>query len=91
MRLLPDIPRRTYFGIDKEVLRLDQKLKSGSQNSEQYVYVSLIDYFCNTDGCLIYLDLDAMTSISSHDYGHLTPIASHHFAKDVLYPLLFGK
>ena len=90
-RLLPNIPRRTYFGIDKGVLQLDTILKLGSRNSENYQYVSLIDYFCNGDGCLIHFDTDVASSITSHDYGHLSPIASYNLANDWLGPIVFGR
>jgi peptidoglycan/LPS O-acetylase OafA/YrhL len=90
-RFLPNIPRRTYFGIDKGVLQLDTSLKLGSRNSENYQYVSLIDYFCNGDGCLIHFGTDVASSITSHDYGHLSPIASYNLAKDWLGPIVFGR
>lgn len=91
VRLLPKIPNRTYFGVDKGVLQLDRKLKLDSRNSENFQYVSLIDYFCNDEGCLIHFDSDVAASVTSHDYGHLTPIASYNVAKDMLTPIVFGK
>jgi peptidoglycan/LPS O-acetylase OafA/YrhL len=87
-RLLPFVPNRTFYGVDKSVLELDKKLKLANLNSINFDYISLIDYFCNGDGCLLHFESDIAESVTSHDYGHLTPIASYHFAKDVLVPFI---
>jgi peptidoglycan/LPS O-acetylase OafA/YrhL len=90
-RMLPKVPERTFFGIDKDVLDLDQKLKQGSINSNNIEYISLIDFFCNKDGCLTHYEPDVAASITSWDYGHLAPIASHQLAKDLLAPIITNK
>lgn len=43
-----------------------------------------MDYFCNIEGCLVYYGDDIREGIASWDYGHITPVASYHFAKDAL-------
>ena len=83
-RLGDNVPRRTYAGIDRRVTALDGELRSRLPQSASVRYVSVIDYFCNRDGCLVYYGDDIREGITSWDYGHLTPIASYHFAKDVL-------
>lgn len=83
-RLWDDIPRRTFTGIDRSIMALDLALKDGLQQSASVRLVSVIDYFCNSEGCLIYYGDDVKEGITSWDYAHLTPVASDHFAKDVL-------
>lgn len=87
-RKLPNVPKRTFLGVDKGVLNLDLKLAKESIQSNLVEYVSLIDFFCNRDGCLTHYTQDVAASVTSWDYGHLTPIASHHLAKDLLVPFI---
>jgi peptidoglycan/LPS O-acetylase OafA/YrhL len=84
---IPDVPRRSFSGINKAVLRLDDIVKK-SAASEGIIYLSLIDFFCNGDGCLIRYSADVEKSITSWDYGHLTPIASAHVAKELIGPVI---
>ena len=88
VRMLPKVPARTFIGIDYGVLKLDQKLKSRSINFKDFEYISLIDFFCNGDGCLVHYSSEIATSLTSWDYGHLTPIASFHLAKELLVPVI---
>jgi len=91
-RMLPNFPTRTFLGVDKGVLDLDRRLKDSSGQSNFFDYVSLIDFFCNKDGCLTYYDAqDVAASITSWDYGHLTPVASYFFAKGSLAPIILDK
>ena len=83
-RLWDNIPRRTFVGIDRRVTALDRELKSRLPQSASVRFVSVIDYFCNSEGCLVYDGDDIREGITSWDYAHLTPVASYHFARDVL-------
>lgn len=83
-KLLPDVPRRTHVGLDRSAFIQDATIKSGLTDPARLNYISLIDYFCNTNGCIVYYGDDLKQGISTWDYGHLTPIASYNFAKDVL-------
>jgi peptidoglycan/LPS O-acetylase OafA/YrhL len=85
-RKLPNVPERTYFGVDRGVLELDDKLKIESDKYRNFEYVSLIDFFCNVDGCLTHYSSDVAASVTTWDYGHLAPIASRHLAKEILVP-----
>lgn len=85
-RKLPYVTERTYFGVDRGVLELDDKLKIESDKYRNFEYVSLIDFFCNVDGCLTHYSSDVAASVTTWDYGHLTPIASRHLAKEILVP-----
>lgn len=77
---------RTKIGIDTKISAANQTLKKEFKSSANSQFVSVIDYFCNQEGCLTYLGADRKLGITSWDYGHLTPIASNAFAKDVLVP-----
>ena len=83
-KLLPHTPQRTFIGVNKDIFELDRKVKSEFFSSSNVLYISLIDYFCNDGGCLVYYGNDVSDGITTWDYGHLTPIASYNFAKDVL-------
>ena len=83
-------PRRTYNGVDKSVLEANTKLRTEFKQSDSQVFVDLIDFFCNKDGCLTYLGDDRMTGITSYDYGHLTPVASDYLAKNLLVKAITG-
>jgi peptidoglycan/LPS O-acetylase OafA/YrhL len=85
-RNLANVPERTFSGVDRGVLELDKKLKIQSDNLRNFDYVSLVDFFCNKQGCLTHYTSDISTSITTWDYGHLTPIASNQFAKEILVP-----
>ncbi|MBY0345779.1 MAG: acyltransferase, partial [Neisseriaceae bacterium] len=87
-RTLPAIPKSTFSGVDPAVLALDKRLKLEATQYSDIHYISLIDYFCNEIGCLVHYDSAVQESITTWDYGHLTPIASLHFANDVLTPVL---
>lgn len=84
LKFLPDTPRYTFSGMDKNVLDLDARLKSETDSLPHLTYVSLTDYFCRADGCLVYYGDKVAEGVSAYDYGHLTPIASLNFARDVL-------
>lgn len=77
-------PRRTYIGVDQGVINLNNQLKTGFRDQIGVDYVSLVDFFCNADGCLTYIGDDRKSGITTWDYGHLTPIASDLLAKDLL-------
>lgn len=84
------VPQRTYLGINKQVLIEDSRLKKQFPASNRQQYVSLIDFFCNTDGCLTYIGSDKVAGITSWDYGHLTPVASGFVARHLLSDLIAG-
>jgi peptidoglycan/LPS O-acetylase OafA/YrhL len=87
-KLWENTPRRSYLGIDQNILSLDKKLKLEISNRGNAVYISIIDNLCNSEGCLLYIGDDKMLGITSWDYGHLTPIASEQFSRDILVPFL---
>lgn len=87
-KLWVDTPQRTFISINANALEVNQALKQSFVSSPSHRFVSLIDYFCDVSGCLIRIGGDRKSGITSWDYGHLTPIASDAFAKDVLVPII---
>ncbi len=88
--LWTDTPKRTTRGLDTAILRADDRLKSATLGMRDFTYVSLIDVFCNDEGCLTYLGDDKKTDITSNDYGHLTTRASEFLADRKLADIVFG-
>jgi peptidoglycan/LPS O-acetylase OafA/YrhL len=85
-RFLPNVRDRSFVGLDHRVVKLDQELKRVAR-TKNVNYTSLIDYFCDVSGCLLYYDPDNIAAtVTSWDDSHLLPIASYHLAKDVLSP-----
>lgn len=87
-KLWVDTPDRTFTGIDAKVLKDNEALKQNFKSNSSRYFVSIIDYFCNEMGCLTRIGSDRQSGITTWDYGHLTPIASGAFARDVLVPLI---
>jgi peptidoglycan/LPS O-acetylase OafA/YrhL len=90
-RLMPDVPQRTFLGMERNDLKLDDMLKEKTKNAKNFQYISLLDYFCNKDGCLLHHDADIASSVTTWDGGHLTPVGSYHLAKNVLTPIIVAK
>jgi len=83
-KLWDPTPRRTLAGVDTEVLKRDQALKAAFRATDTVRLVSVIDHFCNAQGCTVYLGEDRRAGLTSWDQGHLTPLASQDFARTVL-------
>lgn len=83
-KLLPNVPRRTLRGLEKSAFIQDATIKAGLAQHPGLNYISLIDYFCDSGGCVVYYGDDPKKGLTTWDYGHLTPIASYNFANDVL-------
>lgn len=77
-------PQKTYFGIDENIIKLDKAINNELQGDGSPEYISIIDTFCDEGGCKVYFGENLKTGISTWDYGHLTPVASLHFAKEAL-------
>jgi hypothetical protein len=87
-KLWSDTPERTFTGIDAKVLKENEALEHNFTSNSHRYFVGIIDYFCNEKGCLTRIGSDRQSGITTWDYGHLTPIASGAFARDVLVPLI---
>lgn len=87
-KLWVDTPKRTFTSIDVAVLKANEALKRDFNSTASRLYISIVDYFCDKSGCLTRIGNDRKSGITTWDYGHLSPIASDAFAKDVLVPLI---
>jgi len=79
-------PERTFYGLDQSFVDNNKQLAEEflSSDNGSFIYVNMIDFFCNKDGCLTRVGKDKKTDITSWDYGHLTPLASDFLAKNLL-------
>ena len=70
MKRLP-IPERTFVGLKQESLDFDSKMKNYSYPSG-VDYISLSDFLCNKNGCLVSSGPNLSNDLIVWDYGHLT-------------------
>jgi hypothetical protein len=89
-RLWENTPERTFVGVDEAVLKANTLLKNQFTNTHEDIFVDLINFFCNSKGCLTRIGDDKQAGITSWDYGHLTPIASNYLAKNLLLSIVSG-
>ena len=80
---------RTFTGIDKELLITNDSLKIQFEKNN-LIYIDLISFFCNKEGCLTRIGNNKMKDIVTYDYGHLLPIASDYLAKKLLVPKIMA-
>jgi peptidoglycan/LPS O-acetylase OafA/YrhL len=87
-KLWPDVPLRSFVGVDARVLATDRHIRAGFDLSRSSSYASLADYFCDSTGCLTRIGDDIREGAVTFDNGHLTAPASKAFARDVLAPAI---
>ncbi len=87
-KLWNNTPQRTYQFVDSDILSKNAKLQEHLKPTDDYIFVNIIDSFCNNKGCLTYLGKDKKTGLTSYDYGHLTPAASDYLARKRLAKLV---
>jgi hypothetical protein len=86
------IPERTKSGLVPETLVINELTKQiFATPSAGIAYVDLIDFFCNADGCLVYLGKDPVSGMTYFDSHHLSPVASDYLAKNSLVKAILGK
>jgi hypothetical protein len=101
LRYLPDmvafdfasadsIPVYTFGGIDKAYIELDNKLSSTFPVRSDASYLSITDSLCNSTGCRVYIGERVIEGLTTWDFAHLTPIASHFVAKAALVPAILA-
>jgi peptidoglycan/LPS O-acetylase OafA/YrhL len=83
-------PRRTHVGLDQQTLSTNRQLLKEFKATEKSEFVDVIGVFCNGDGCLTYTRDDMRESLTTWDYGHLTPSGSDYLAKNRLAALIMG-
>lgn len=89
-RMWPNIPRRSFKGVDLRQLDRARSIAAGFVSSDQIVYADIAGTLCDRSGCLVYLGDDPITGLVSWDYGHLTSSASDYVARELLRRLILG-
>lgn len=84
-------PRRTFVGVNRDIIRRDEKLARTFPKSPVAEYVSVIDVLCNTDGCLTYTGEDMKESLTAWDRAHLTVSGSEFLARNLLVQRIVGE
>jgi peptidoglycan/LPS O-acetylase OafA/YrhL len=77
-------PRRTFVGVNKDVLDANAKLQRELKTDSIVKFANASDTLCDSEGCIVRLGDDLERGITSWDDGHLTPIASEYLAKYLL-------
>jgi hypothetical protein len=81
-------PKRISAHLDQHALEIDKAFRNELQANEPFEYKSLFDFFCNGEGCLIYLGGNRREGLVSFDNAHLRPLASLYLAEHLLTPLI---
>jgi len=85
-------PQRSFALLDMANYQADNKAKEIIEKTvSQTHFVSINDFFCNNEGCLIYIGDNPKLGLTSFDDNHLSPLASDQFAKERLIPLIFSQ
>lgn len=90
-QLWVDTPHRSRLGVNREIFEAEQRLKADFRPAPGVVYVSLMDFFCNSQGCMTYIGDDRRLGVTTFDYGHLTPVASDLLGRERLAPEIVAK
>ncbi|MBA2655498.1 MAG: acyltransferase [Tatlockia sp.] len=77
-------PRRTFFGVNQAIIKENNELVSKFKETKDILFVNLVNFFCNEQGCLTYIGNDKKRGITTFDYAHMAPIASDKLAKEIL-------
>lgn len=77
-------PKRTFVGINQGVFDLNNVLLRNFRAGVNSHFVDVIGAFCDVNGCLTHTSDDIEQSITTWDYGHLTPSGSEYLAKNLL-------
>jgi hypothetical protein len=88
--LWPAVPARTFLGIDRRQLDNNARVARDFPASDAVRFADIMGTFCNAEGCLVYLGDDVKAGLVSWDRGHMTAVASDHFARTVLRDLVLG-
>jgi peptidoglycan/LPS O-acetylase OafA/YrhL len=81
-------PERSFEGLDSKVFETDRLLKSRYGADPALIYVSPIDLFCGSGGCLLYMNGDRRDGLVTYDYGHLLPHSSLYLSEHLLAPIV---
>jgi hypothetical protein len=90
-RYLSMPPERLKKYFDNDVVALDRRLKKNYINKENIEYISLVDFLCNEQGCLVRVGDDIRNDLITWDYGHFTRVASEFVGKNLLAPKIMSE
>lgn len=76
------------YGLSTARLTLDEDLRRRFAASTTLTYVSIINRFCDADGCLAVIPGIDPPELMTFDAVHLTPLGSVYLAQHVLRPVL---
>jgi peptidoglycan/LPS O-acetylase OafA/YrhL len=77
------VPERTYEGIDRASLEMDDILRR-QKYPRNVVYVSLRDNLCNSAGCVVKVGSTVSKDLIVWDRGHLTPSGAYFVSENIL-------
>jgi SGNH domain (fused to AT3 domains) len=84
----PVPPTRLKSHLQPEMFAIDRQLRRQIVDTPALSYVSAINFFCDAENaCRVSVGTDIM-ALTSHDSGHLTPVASVAFVEASLAPVL---
>lgn len=82
------MPRRTKERLVMKHHEVNENLRRTLPNDSAQKYADIMALLCDGRGCLTHLGDDVKETITTWDYGHLTPHASEFVAARLLVPLI---
>lgn len=76
---------------DDELLALGDRFKAALRADDPFEFVDEKEPFCNSDGCLVYLEGNRREGLITFDDAHLRPFASVWLAQNQLAPLILKR
>lgn len=83
-------PERTFVGLDRNVFAQNRRMKEAFA-AEGLTFVDVLPVFCTDKGCLTRIGPDRLADITTHDRGHLLPVASDYLAARLLVSAIVGR
>ncbi|CCD90369.1 putative Acyltransferase, group 3; O-antigen acetylase [Bradyrhizobium sp. ORS 375] len=87
-RYWPEVPRRIRGFTTESFALTDRTFRASLGAAEPFEYLSMMDHFCNDDGCLVFVGDDPKAGLVVLDKEHLRPMASRFAAKTALVPVI---
>lgn len=84
------LPRRMGTHLVSKHIELNDTLNRTLLTDSGQKYADLMKLLCNEEGCITHLGNDVKKTITSYDYGHLTPFASDFVAQGLLVDLIIS-
>jgi Ni,Fe-hydrogenase maturation factor len=75
-RNLTNVPKRLNKHRTNSTIKINNDFIDYFTNYKNVIFVDVISEFCDKSGCLTHLGDNIKETITSWDYGHLTPVAS---------------